>query len=117
MAAVPLEEVQCGMVLEGDIVVETDRLLLARGVTLTEAHLTLLRMWGVAEVQVCGVSRHDVLDRAAAGVDPARRRAVESEVAELFRHAGQGHPAVDELMFLTLLRRLRREAGADGHAR
>jgi hypothetical protein len=109
------------MVLEGDVVVAADaRLLLAQGVTLTEAHLTLLRMWGVAEVEVCGVSRSEVLDRAAKGLDADRRKVLEAQVGELFRHAGQGHPAVDELMYLTLLRllrRLRREAGADGHPR
>jgi hypothetical protein len=106
------------MVLESDVVVAAEaRLLLARGVTLTDAHVVLLRMWGVTEIEVCGVSRREVLDRVAAGLDDSRRQALEAEVAELFRHAGPGHPVVDELMYLTLMRRLRREARGDGAAR
>jgi hypothetical protein len=118
MGAVPLDEVLCGMVLESDVVVAAEaRLLLARGVALTDAHLTLLRMWGIAEVEVCGVSRRDVLDRAGAGLDEDRRRALEAEVADLFRHAGRDNPVVEELRYQALRRRLRQEARADGPAR
>lgn len=111
MGAIALDDARGGMVLERDVVVAPDRMLLAAGVTLTDAHLMLLRMWGVTEVDVRGVTRSAVLEQAAAEVNAARRQVLEAEVAELFRHAGQGHPAVDELAHIVLLRRLRREAG------
>jgi hypothetical protein len=117
MGAIPLDQVQCGMVLERDVVGAPDRrLLLAAGATLTDSHLVLLRMWGVAEVDVREVSRADVLDRAARSLGPDRRRAVEAEVQDLFHHADRAHPAVTELIYLATLRRLRREAGADADA-
>jgi hypothetical protein len=113
MGAIPFEEVRAGMVLERDVVIAPDRLLLARGVTLTGAHITLLRVWGVTEVDVRGMTRGGVLDELAQGVAPERRLAIEAEVADLFCRAGEGHPAIDELRYLVTSRRLRREATRD----
>lgn len=115
MGAISLEDVRRGMVLERDVVIPPDRLLLASGAELTDAHLALFRAWGVVEVEVRGVSRRDVLEGLAEHVAPERRRALEAEVADLFRHANQGHPAIDELMYQATLRRLRRETERDDH--
>jgi hypothetical protein len=96
------------MVLEHDDVVR----LLAAGVALTPAHLSLLRQWGVAEVAVRGVGR------PGAGEAPPAADPLEVEVADLFRNAGPAHPALDELKSLVLARR-RREGGegSDGQPR
>ena len=114
MGAIPLDEVRSGMILERDVVIPPDRLLLVGGVALTEAHLTLLRVWGVAEIEVRGVTRGGVLEQVAGCLEPGRRQALEAEVAEMFRHAGQ-HPAVVELQRLVTLRRMRRDARSHGH--
>jgi hypothetical protein len=113
MGAIPLADARSGMVLEHDVVVR----LLAAGVALTPAHLSLLRQWGVAEVAVRGVGRPGA-GAPGAGAAPPAADPLEAEVADLFRNAGPAHPALDELKTLVLARR-RREGGegSDGQSR
>ena len=110
MGQISLEDVQPGMVLASDVFAARDRLLLAAGAEISERHLRIFRTWGVGAVDVEGVTRDDIAARAAAGLDPGARAAVEARVQTLFRRTDREHPVVRELMELTILR-LVRQAG------
>ena len=110
MGQISVEDVQPGMVLASDVCAAHDRLLLAAGSEISERHLRIFRAWGVATVDVEGVTRDDIAAKAAAGLDPGARVAVEARVATQFRRTDRANPVVRELMELTVLR-LVREAG------
>jgi hypothetical protein len=115
MAHISLKDVQTGMVLAGDAVATGDRLLLRAGSELTEAHLRTLRMWGVFDVDVQGVTREDIIAGAAGPLDPATRDAIELRIDTLFGRAHRTHPLIDELVHLVRLRFVRNaRGGSDG---
>jgi hypothetical protein len=107
MGAIPLCEVQPGMVLERDVVVPPDRLLMQGGVELTISHLRLLHTWGVGEVSVQGVSRAYLLEQAAGAVGGGKLAAVQADIDDLFHHTDPAHPAIEELIYLATLWTLR----------
>lgn len=115
MAHISLKHVQPGMVLAADAVATGNRLLLRAGSEITEAHLQALRMWDVAGVDVQGVSREDVVARAAPQLDAATRDAIEAGLDTHFRFADRSHPLIDELVHLARLRMvLQACGGTDG---
>ena len=66
-------------------------------------------------VDVQGVSREDVVARAAAQLDAATSDAIESELDTHFRFADRSHPLIDELVHLARLRMVLQACGdADG---
>src|SRR5437870_3454294 len=111
MAHISLKHVQPGMVLAADAVATGNRLLLRAGSEITEVHLQTLRMWDVAGVDVQGVSREDVVARAAAQLDAATRDAIEAEIDTHFRFADRSHPLIDELVHLARLRMVLQASG------
>jgi len=115
MTHISLKDLQPGMVLAGDAVATGDRLLLRAGSELTEAHLRTLRMWGVFDVDVQGVTREDIIAGAAGPLDPATRDAIELRIDTLFGRAHRTHPLIDELVHLVRLRLVRNaREGSDG---
>jgi hypothetical protein len=115
VAHISLKDVQPGMVLAEDAVATGDRLLLRAGSELTEAHLRTLRMWGVFDVDVQGVTREDIIAGAAGPLDPATRDAIELRIDTLFGRAHRTHPLIDELVHLVRLRLVRNaRGGSDG---
>ena len=115
MALISLKHVQPGMVLATDAVAAGSRLLLRAGSEITEAHLQTLRMWDIAGVDVQGVSREDVVARAAAQLDAATRDAIEAELDTHFRFTDRSHPLIAELFHLARLRMvLQACGGVDG---
>ena len=111
MAHISLKHVQPGMVLAADAVATGNRLLLRAGSEITEVHLQTLRMWDIAGVDVQGVSREDVVARAAAQLDAATRDAIEAEIDTHFRFADRSHPLIDELVHLARLRMVLQASG------
>jgi hypothetical protein len=106
-----LTEIQAGMVLRADVVAAGDRLLLGAGTELTKGHLRIFSMWGVAEVDVEGVSQADLAAKAAAELTPSDLAAVEARVQALFRHNERRDPVIDRLVQLTTRRLIRRAGG------
>jgi Mn-dependent DtxR family transcriptional regulator len=113
MAHISLKHVQPGMVLAADAVAAGNRLLHRAGSEITEAPLQTLRMWDVFGVDVQGVSREDVVARAAAQLDAATRDAIECELDTYFRFADRSHPLIDELIHLARLRMVLEACGSD----
>ena len=115
MAHISLKDAQPGMVLAGDAVATGDRLLLGAGSELTEAHLRALHMWGVFDVDVEGITREDVVARAAGPLDLATRHAIEARLDTLFGRADRTHPLIDGLVHLVRMRLVRSaRGGSDG---
>jgi len=111
MGVVDLADVRAGMVLHADVMQSEDRLLIAAGTELTDKHLRTLAMWGVVEVDIQGLSRADLIAKAAAAMTPGERAAVETQVQTLFRHNDRGHPLIERLVELTTMRLIRQAAG------
>ena len=111
MGSIGLTEVQAGMVLRADVVAVGDRLLLKTGTELTDGHLRIFSMWGIAEVDVEGVSQADLAAHAAAELAPSDLAAVEAHVQALFRHNDLRDPVIDRLVRLTTRRLIRRAGG------
>jgi hypothetical protein len=111
MGVLNLDTVEPGMVLAADVKDRTGRVLLAAGVTITEKHLRIFKMWGVTEADVRGVVHAEVVARATASLDPESVRSAEEVTALRFRHTPADHPAVKELFRLATLRMV--EAGKE----
>ena len=111
MGVVDLTDVRAGMVLHADVVQSEDRVLIAAGTELTDKHLRMLSMWGVVEVDIEGLSRAELIAKAAAAMSPGERAAVETQVQTLFRHNDRHHPLIERLVELATMRLIRQAAG------
>jgi hypothetical protein len=79
-------------------------LLLKEGETLTAKHLTVLKTWGVHEVDVCQEDGGE--GDIASAVSPAILRRVEQETARRFRHAAVGSNPIMAMIARAAGRRL-----------
>ena len=111
MANIGVEYLKPGMVLNSDVKDRNGRLLLNAGVEIKGKHIHIFRTWGVAEVDIEGVTEEDVAPGITEQIDPAVLQAVEAELDELFRHTDRGHPAVKEILRLCMLRKVRHLSG------
>ena len=111
MGQISLADARAGMVVRADVLAAEGRLLLEAGTGLTESHLRVLSMWGVAQVDVEGVSQADLAERAVAELGPAGRAVVDRRVQALFRHNPPGDPIIDELIQLATMRLVRLARG------
>jgi hypothetical protein len=109
MGALNLEEIKPGMILAGDVRDRNGLILLTSGCEISEKHLRILKMWGVVEVDIQGVSREELIRQAAEEVDPLLLREAENQSRQWFRHADLKHPFVSELFRLVTLRRVFRK--------
>jgi hypothetical protein len=111
MARINLEDVQVGMVLASDVKDRNGRILLGAGTMLTEKHLKIFKMWGVADADIRGVGKEEVAARAVAKLDPILLKGVEEQLKERFHHTDINHPFNEELLRILSIRFTRREAG------
>lgn len=107
MGRIGVGALKTGMVLAEDVKDGNGRMLLNAGVSLTDKHLRIFKIWGVSEVDVEGVSREAVDQEEVADIDPALLAAVEAYQAERFRHNDTGLDHVAELLRYCTLRRAR----------
>ncbi len=106
MGALNLEEIKPGMILAGDVRDRNGLILLTSGCEINEKHLRILKMWGVVEVDIQGVSRDDLMRQATAEIDPMLLREAENESRHWFRLTDLEHPFVSELFRLVTARRI-----------
>ncbi|MEN6331105.1 MAG: HDOD domain-containing protein [Smithella sp.] len=92
------------MILAEDLTDRMGRLLIAKGTVLTEKHLKICKIWGVVEAQIEGVSDADIDESALNELDPQELAQATEFVHERFQHADMEHPAVRELVRLSILR-------------
>ncbi len=101
MGTLRFNKVQPGMVLAGDVMDRTGRVILRAGVKLTALHLKTLKFWGVTEADIQGAENEKGEGKSEIPV------AVEAGLKEAFRHTNQTHPAMKELFRLSSLYQLR----------
>ena len=106
MGKIAIENIETGMVLAGDVLDRSGRMLLGAGAELTQKHLVIFRTWGVLEADIVGLGSDDAADQVPPDVDPVELAAAEQELAHLFRHTNRDHPAIIELMRYTALRKV-----------
>lgn len=101
MGIIRFNKIKSGMVLAGDIMDRTGRVILQAGLKLTELHLKTLKSWGVAEADIQGEENEKVEEKSEISA-PA-----EAKLTEAFRHTDQAHPAMKELFRLSVLYQLK----------
>ncbi len=86
-----LDDLRPDMVLAAAIHDSGGRLLVPAGIALTDKHLRLFQMWGIADAEVegegAGAPEEEPLDAASLS-------AAEAELRPHFRHADLSHPVV-----------------------
>jgi hypothetical protein len=101
MGLVKLADAHPGMVLARDVRDRTGRLLLRKGLAVTESAMRVFRMWGVGQVDVEGVGSSPEEPISAPAVDEATLEEARAQTDDLFRHTNRQHPMVSELMRLS----------------
>lgn len=109
MGIIRVEEAQAGMVLGAEVRDRMGRLLMNAGQEITGRALRVFRMWGVAEIDVEG---HAGATPAGAveEIAPADLERLQAVADGLFRHADRSHPAMAELLRLSIHRMARRDS-------
>ncbi len=102
MAAISADDLAPGMVLATDAKHANGSVLLRAGTTLSEKHIKTFRAWGIAAVEIAGVSSDEVRSNALGDTSDAAIALARDVMNQRFRHANQGHPLMAELLQLCL---------------
>jgi len=113
MGIICLEDIRPGMILGKDLKDRNGLVLLREGHEITEKHLKILKMWGIIEADIQGVTREEVISKTASQVDPDQLREVENQAREWFHHTDLRHPFMKELFHLLTLRKALQKLGED----
>ena len=105
MPTISTNDLRPGMMLSGDAVHNNGRVLLRGGVALEEKHIRIFKTWGLASVEIEGITQEQVESEALNSLDPDILDAVRDELASHFRHADPAHPMVRELQRLLVRQR------------
>jgi len=111
MPLIDVSRARSGMVLTADVRDRRGRVLIPQGKELMERYLEALPMWGITHVEVEGETE----EVSTPDLDDALLARADRDVAERFRHANRGHPAIEALFAVCVRRRaehLLREGGA-----
>jgi hypothetical protein len=109
MSLIPYHDLQPGMTVAAHVLGPDGRILIPAGKALEARHLTLLRAWGIGEIQIGDAPR---LPRP----DARTIRMAEDEARAKLGTADQTDPFIKELLRLCALRRLRAHLTGGGHA-
>ncbi|MBF0454566.1 MAG: hypothetical protein HQL72_07070 [Magnetococcales bacterium] len=93
-----INQIELGMVLKGDVCDKSGRLLLAKGVSITERHIMVLMTWGVTEVDADRVQAVDE-DAVSDATTLINRGSTSPQVEALFSHVDINHPLMKELFY------------------
>ena len=105
MAKIDICELEPGMVLASDLRDRDGRCLLGKGVKLTSKHLRIIKMWGVVEADVEGISEKDIEAKKAAHIAPEILEAANSLTAKRFIHTELKHETMRQLFHICVLRK------------
>ena len=103
MGVINLEHIESGMILCKDITNRNGLVLLRGGQEITEKHLKILRMWGIAEADIQDVDKEEIMNKATAEIDPRILEEAKIKANEIFRHTDHEHPFIQELFRLVTL--------------
>lgn len=92
-----LDELMPGMVLASDARCLNGRVLLRAGATLTEHHLRIFRIWGLADADIDSDDAQGTQSNRPEVISPERMQRVRAALNERFIHADANHPLIAEL--------------------
>ncbi|MEW5976633.1 MAG: hypothetical protein AB1898_12595 [Acidobacteriota bacterium] len=95
------------MILASDVRERGGRVLLTAGTEVIERHLEIFKKWGVVEADIEGADQEEQPAEALETWPPDLVLAVEQEVRTQFQHNDSSHPAIKELLKLSVRQRLR----------
>lgn len=98
------------MKLSGDVRNFDGLILLSQGTSLTDKHIETFKAWGVSEAPIREGNGHP---REEEKIDPRLSAQVQAEMDELFRYANKDHPAVEEMLRLAVLYKLKNKRGQE----
>jgi hypothetical protein len=103
-----IDQLASGMVLSSAVTGRNNRLLLAAGVELTDGHLTILRTWGIQEVEVegAGDDSGEIADSLPAEISAEQLEQAKAELLPFFKHTDLQQPAMSELLKLAAIRKV-----------
>jgi HD-like signal output (HDOD) protein len=104
MGLVTIEYVKPGMILAADLHTPLGRFFLPKGSAFTDENLRACKMWGVAAVEVEGVSRTQLERESLAAIAPEVLAELKNRTRAHFAGCDAAHPAVRELARLYLMR-------------
>jgi len=115
MALVKVDKLVPGGVLSEDVRDVNSRLLLAKGQEIGDRHIRIMKMWGIFEVRVEGLDTDEVVEDEQPG-DSEQMAVVGEQIKKIFRAVDIEHPAVKEIVRLSIRYRLRHFHVAKGTA-
>jgi len=115
MGTINLEDIKAGMILGGDIKDRNGLVLLSAGHEITEKHLKILKMWGIMEVDIEGVTREETISEATSQIDPLLLQEAETKIREQFRHTDMENRFMNELFRLLTLRSVHETLRGENH--
>jgi HD-like signal output (HDOD) protein len=105
MGLINVTELKPGMVLAAPLADRNGRFLLGKGTTLIPKHLRILKIWGIIEAEILGVSREELEADMTAQKAPDLLEAAERVIRGRFIHADPNHPVNRELFRICTLRK------------
>jgi putative nucleotidyltransferase with HDIG domain len=112
MGRLSIDQIKPGMLTGEDLVSANGRVLLGKGVELTEKHLRVLKMWNIMDAEIDGVSAEDAGAASASTLDPEILQEAINKTKQRFLLTDLEHPAIHELFRLCTLRQAGRIAEA-----
>ncbi len=106
MGLVNIDNLKPGMELDANVHDRNGRLLLGAGTILTDKHINIFRTWGVHEADITGMETGNDAFSQINCIDPDMWAAAEAQIKPLFRLADLDHPAIGELLRISILRKV-----------
>jgi len=113
MPLINIKRVIPDMLLEESIKNFTGQVLLGRGTNLTSMNIKNLKAWGITEIAVLDNSSKRELSLKKIHIDPKLLEETQSEMEELFCRSNRDHPAIKEMLRLSILKRLKNKPGME----
>jgi hypothetical protein len=105
MTKVKIRNLKEGMILADDVRDQNGMLILSQGKSISEKYLRTFKSWGITEINIEGTIEED--DKAGPEKNEENIPVeVKEKVDDLFRFTDKQHPAIAELMELSILRKM-----------
>ncbi len=105
MAKIIVSELEPDMVLANDVRDRNGRFLLGKGVKLTPKHLKIMKMWGIVDIDIEGISQTDMDRKRTAHMAPAILDIADKLTRKRFVHTDLRQEAIRELFNICALRK------------
>ncbi len=111
MGILNVAEIKPDMILADDLRNPDGRFLLAKGTKIEPKHLKVMKMWGVVEADVNGVSNGEATAESISDIDPEVIEEAKKTILERYRHNDLKAPPVRAIFKLGVLRKAEELSG------